>query len=55
MTYRELLKILSEVSEETLDETVTVHLMDEYFPVKDLIFADTDVLDPGHAILETWV
>ena len=55
LTYRELLRQLSAMSEEWLDANVTVYLegIDEYFPIKRfLINKEDDVLDEGHPFLE---
>lgn len=56
MTYRELKRQLSAMSEEWLDANVTIYLteMDEWFPVKRNLVAtvETDVLDEGHPYLE---
>jgi vacuolar-type H+-ATPase subunit E/Vma4 len=55
LTYRELRRQLSAMSEEWLDANVTIHLSnaDEYFAVKRmLIYPETDVLDEGHPFLE---
>lgn len=54
-TYRELKKKLDELSEEQLDQNVTLydHDDDEYYPVTvSVTTVDyTDVLDKGHAVL----
>ena len=55
LTYRELLRQLSAMSEEWLDANVTVYLegVDEYLPIKRfLINSSDDVLDEGHPFLE---
>ena len=55
MTYRELLKELQEISDEQLDQRVTVHVefMDEYYPVEGVCVAVEDVGDAGHVVLAT--
>ncbi len=57
MTYRDLLNELKSISEEQLNQTVTVYVSgDEYFPVDETgIAANDDVLDPGHFVLITGV
>jgi hypothetical protein len=54
MTYRELLKLLAEMSEEILDQNVTVFDSEskEYYPmVKYSVTKEDDVLDKGHLFL----
>lgn len=55
LTYRELKRQLSAMSEEWLDANVSVYLtdLDEWYPVKRmLLVTETDVLDEGHPYLE---
>jgi hypothetical protein len=59
MTYRELLQILQGLSSEQLDQTVTIHKVDEdefYHVAGDQLFAadeeEIDTLDHGHIYLE---
>jgi len=56
MTYRELLRELSELDDNRLDDDVAVHLTetDEFYPVHSVCVAvenECDVLDQGHLIL----
>ncbi len=53
MTYRELIKKLSKLSDDQLDSDVTIHTdNDEYFQAKLNISDETcDVLDEGHPYL----
>jgi hypothetical protein len=52
VTYRNLLRILNDMSAEELDQTATVYLTaeDEYVPVSSVLVEDgsDDVLDVGH-------
>lgn len=56
MTYKQLLEILQNYSEEVLEQTATVHLAqtDEYLAIvsHNNTDEDNDVLDEGHLILE---
>ncbi len=56
MTYRELLRELSELDDNRLDDDVAAHLIetDEFYPVHSVCVAvedECDVLDQGHLIL----
>lgn len=54
MNYRELQQILSEMSEQELDQTVTAYLNfeDEFIAVTSVLVAEeSDVLDKGHIYL----
>ena len=58
MNYRELKLVLDQMSEEQLDQTVTVYNidMDEFVAVVSVEFSsetDNDVLDDNHAYLVT--
>lgn len=54
-TYRTLLNKLSELSEEQLNQTVTVYAceMDEFYPCEDMLITDEreQVLDSNHAYI----
>lgn len=54
-TYRELRQMLSEMSEDILDQTVTVFLKDqeEFIAASNLFTVgnEQNVLDPGHLVL----
>ena len=55
MTYRELQVLLTEFSEEQLDQDITIHdiLYDDYFPATlKFIQDDCQELDMGHPIIE---
>jgi len=57
MTYAELLRALTELDPERLNDTVTVYVtgVDEFYAVKEFQIAVgdvTDVIDDGHAYLE---
>lgn len=54
MTYKELAKSISNMTEDqqNCDVTVYVEGLDEFYPVKVLDFQDiSDVLDEGHPVL----
>lgn len=56
MTYRELLQELQKLSDEKLDQDVTINLtgMSEYLPLTGFAFAvesECDVVDEGHFLL----
>lgn len=54
MTYRQLREQLNQVTDEQLDQNVTIWLMntDEYLPVVNRFTAEEDgVLDKGHLVL----
>lgn len=54
MTYRDLAKIISEMTEEQKDMTVTVNIVDydEFIPVENFSTRDTDgILDENHPYL----
>lgn len=53
MTYRELIGKLIKLSEEELDQDVTVLSGNEFYPVKDSLFFnwEDDILDAGHVYL----
>lgn len=58
MTYGDLLKILSCLNQEQLEQDVTIHIVgsDEYYPTLGLAFAEeTDVLDEDHPFIEVSV
>lgn len=50
LTYRDILEQLNALTEEQLNMTVTVKIMDEYFPIEKpiQIAEDCDVLDKAH-------
>lgn len=54
-SYKDLLEILTELSEEDLDQTITLYMenMDEYFPIVIEIHnvEATDVLDQNHKVV----
>lgn len=53
-TYKQLKRILDNMSEEELEQTATVYVgpMDEYMPVcKTGFTSETDILDDGHLVL----
>lgn len=54
LTYRELKEYLNQVSEERLDDTVTICLssIEEYYPITGIAVAEEDVLDEGHLYLQ---
>jgi len=52
LTYRELLEELSDLDGERLDQHVTVHIADEYYPVIATgVAVEDDVLDKDHLVL----
>lgn len=55
MTYNELLVALKTLSNEQLNQTVTVYdsVIDEYKPANFGITLESDVLDNNHAVLVT--
>ena len=54
LTYRQLRDLLASALEEQLDQTVTVAVDGEFYPVKHVGVSDNsnDILDPGHVILD---
>ena len=54
-SYKDLLEILNHLSEEDLDQTITLYIesMDEYFPVTIEIHSveSTDILDEDHKVI----
>lgn len=52
MTYRDLFNLLSKMSDENLDQNVTVEFDGEFYPAK-VSFADDNqsVLDEGHPVI----
>ena len=54
-SYKDLLEILNQLSEEDLDQTITLYMenMDEYFPVIIEIHnvESTDTLDEDHKVI----
>ena len=55
MTYQHLIEELKKMSQEQLEQDVTVFVssLEEYMPVFSVAVAATmDVLDPGHIVLE---
>jgi hypothetical protein len=58
MTYRKLQKVLSKLSESELDNEIMIYddSTDKYLPIKSLKIGsdDSDVLDPGHPILNLY-
>lgn len=54
ITYRDLLKRLVHADVDQLDQTVTVEIDDEIYPVSDIHItkeSETNVLDEGHIVL----
>lgn len=54
MTYRELKERLEKFTKEQLDSmdvTILVTDVDEYYPLKDITCGDTSVLDENHPVL----
>jgi hypothetical protein len=55
MTYNDLYKVLSALTDEQRMQTVTVHMseVDEFYPATSVRMSDTmiDQLDPGHFYL----
>ena len=56
LTYRQLKWIVAALTEDELNQNVSVEVGDEFYEVSDVRFADpvsNDVLDPGHVYLIT--
>lgn len=56
LTYKELIEVLQNIPEERLEDTVTVKVDGEYYPVGDYSIMhedddDGDILDHGHFYL----
>ena len=59
MTYKELLSFLNSLSQEKLEDTVTIKLADEFYSINKVLIVketdeDSDILDIGHAYLEAY-
>jgi hypothetical protein len=55
ITYRELIRRLTAIPSERLDDNVTIYdeSNDEYYPVQEtFITKENDVLDKGHLVLQ---
>lgn len=50
MTYKQLFQILCKLTDEQLEQNITIKINDEFYPINEFAFAlkENEILDEGH-------